>query len=69
MPEGFGDLSSLQKLDMFHCARVTSLPASELRHSESFYFLMFDVQRLRRSQQPEGSKLDGLLQVGESSCK
>ena len=46
MSEGFGNLAGLQKLDMWDCRSLGSLPNSESRHSESFYFLIFDVRRL-----------------------
>ena len=55
MPEGFGNLAGLLKLNMKNCRSLGSLPDSESRHSESFYFLIFDVQRLWTSQQPEGA--------------
>ena len=46
MSKGFGNLAGLQKLNMENCRSLGSLPNSESRHSESFYFLIFDVQRL-----------------------
>ena len=52
MSEGFGDLSNLETLNLQECEKLELLPASKSRHSESFYFLIFDVQRLRTSSQP-----------------
>ena len=46
MSEGFGNLAGLQKLNMEKCTSLGSLPNSESHHSDSFYFLIFDVQRL-----------------------
>ena len=52
MSKGFGDLSNLETLDLEECEKLELLPASKSRHSESFYFLIFDVQRLWRSAVP-----------------
>ena len=38
MSEGFGQLRSLEKLDMYQCRRIQSLPESESHHAELFYF-------------------------------
>ena len=64
MSEGFGDLSSLKDLNLMGCFKLDSLPASESRYSESFYFLIFDVQRLRRSQQPGDAQLGAVREAG-----
>ena len=47
MSEGFGDLSNLETLNLFHCEKLELLPASKSGHSESFYFLIFVLRRLR----------------------
>ena len=47
MSEGFGHLVNLQELNMNNCRKIQFLPESESHHSESFYFLIFDVRRLR----------------------
>ena len=49
MPEGFGQLAALQKLDMGNCTKIQFLPESKLHCSESFYFLIFDARRVWRS--------------------
>ena len=46
MPEGFGDLSNLETLNLLGCSKLELLPASQSRHSESFYFLIFVLRRL-----------------------
>ena len=56
MSEGFGDLSNLETLNLGMCRKLELLPASKSRHSESFYFLIFVLRRLRRSQQPEDAQ-------------
>ena len=69
LPESFGNLAGLQELNMLCCSSLGSLPNSESRHSESFYFLIFDVQRVRTSGQPAETEHERLQEAAESSCK
>ena len=62
MSKGFGDLSNLETLDLEECEKLELLPASKSRHSESFYFLIFDVRRFRASGQPYGPQHGVLCQ-------
>ena len=45
-------ISTLTKLSLAGCD-IYALPEGDSHHSESFYFLIFDVQRLWTSKQPE----------------
>ena len=51
MSEGFGHLASLTDLNLSNCTALGSLPDSKSHFSLLFYFLIFDVRRLQRSQQ------------------
>ena len=53
--KGFGDLSNLETLNLVRCDKLELLPDSKSRHSESFYFLIFDARRLRAAGEPQGA--------------
>ena len=69
MSEGFGDLSNLETLNLVRCEKLELLPDSKSRHSESFYFLIFDARRLWASGQLAEAQHGLMLPIGESSCK
>ena len=41
MSEGFGQLRSLEKLDMYECWRIQSLPESESHHADFIFHFLF----------------------------
>ena len=47
-------ISTLTKLSLAGCD-IEALPEGDCHYSE-FYFFIFDVQRVRRSQQPEDAR-------------